>query len=128
MLFFKGGLPSECSKALEGSHKILSMVEDDSWQQCQRSNYTGQSQLSRAEGNILERPLQPLSKVLGRKLNAEAQLLIYMGAVCLANFNFLFDQLPKGNNENPTIILNKMSFTCHETSISSQLFLCSDLK
>lgn len=61
-------------------------------------------------------------------MNAGAYLLIYMGEVCLENFNSLFDLLTKGNNENPTIILNKMSFTCHETSKSSQLFLCSDLK
>lgn len=30
------------------------------------------------------------------------------------------DQLSKGNNVNPTIIVNKMSFNCHETSISNQ--------
>jgi hypothetical protein len=37
----------------------------------------------------LERPLHLPSKVLERKLNTAAYLLIYMGAVCLANFNFL---------------------------------------
>ena len=34
----------------------------------------------------------------------------------------------KRKHVNPIIILNKMSFNCHETSISSQLFLCSHLK
>lgn len=43
-------------------------------------------------------------------------------------FSFPFDQLSKGNNVNPTIILNKMSFNCQEISTSNQLFLCSDLK
>jgi len=34
----------------------------------------------------------------------------------------------KRKHVNPIIILKKMSFNCHETSISSQLFLCSHLK
>jgi hypothetical protein len=61
-------------------------------------------------------------------LNSVAYLLIFMGAVCLADFNFLFDQLTKRNNMSPTIMPDKVSFSCHETSIFSQLFLCSQLK
>lgn len=86
----------------------------------------GQRQLRQWKRKILEKALSCSFQVLGRKLNAAAYLLIYMGAVCIANFPF--DQMSKETCEDPIIILNKMSFNCHETSISSQLFLCSHLK
>lgn len=63
-----------------------------------------------------------------KKIKCSSLLIDLHGGRLRCKFLFPFDQLSKGNNVNPIIILNKMSFNCHEMSICSQLFLCSDLK
>lgn len=120
---------SECRPMQEGSHKI-------SWGwwrmtsaqgQCPGSHCLGKEHLSRLGREILEGPPSVPCKVPGRETECTRISIDLHGGSLPSKFSFPFDQLSNRNNTNPVIILNRMSFTCHEPSISSQLFLCSDL-